>query len=270
MDIINDISESLVSLRASSPLVHHITNSVTINECANITLAIGASPVMAPSIDESAHMAAIASSLVLNIGTLCVESVDSMISAGKSANSNGTPVVFDPVGVGVTDLRSESSKRIIDEVGLSVIRGNASEIMLLCGESASIKGVDSSCESLCAFECAKALASRLSCTVAVTGAIDIITDGKETVKIKNGTQMLSRVTGTGCMCTSLIASFCAAGASPLTAAAAGIMVMGIAGQLAEATLSGLEGIGTFRTRLFDAVYALSPDHIERYGDVLYE
>lgn len=265
--LLQQISDSLTALHEKKPLVHHITNDVTVNDCANITLAIGGSPVMAPSIDESAEMAACADALVLNIGTLDKRSIESMIHAAKAANELSIPVVLDPVGVGATALRTESARKLIENVRFAVVRGNASEIMLLAGECAGIKGVDSSESGMEALGSAIKLSKRLSCTVAVTGAVDIIVSGEKAVFIKNGTPMLSRVTGTGCMCTSLIGAFCGSIRDSFIGAAAGIMSMGISGEVAKSMLKEEEGTGTFRIRLFDSVSNLTPQRLREMGDI---
>ncbi|AHM57393.1 hydroxyethylthiazole kinase ThiM [Peptoclostridium acidaminophilum DSM 3953] len=265
--LLEQISAALSALHEKKPLVHHITNDVTVNDCANITLAIGGSPVMAPSIDESAEMAACADALVLNIGTLDKRSIESMIHAAKAANELSIPVVLDPVGVGATALRTESARKLIENARFAVVRGNASEIMLLAGECAGIKGVDSSESGMEALGSAIKLSKSLSCTVAVTGAVDIIVSGEKAVFIKNGTPMLSRVTGTGCMCTSLIGAFCGSIRDPFIGAAAGIMSMGISGEVAKSMLKEEEGTGTFRIRLFDSVSNLTPQRLREMGDI---
>ena len=247
----------LESVRNKNPLIHHITNYVTVNDCANITLAVGASPVMADDISEAADIARIASALVINMGTLNERTVASMLAAGKAANEAGIPVVFDPVGVGASSLRNQSAARILDEVRISVLRGNISEIKRIAGAQAETKGVDASQEDLLtaadAVAVAKSLPAKLGCVVAVTGAIDIVSDGEKTVCIENGHFMLSNITGTGCMCSSLIGSFC--GAEPgscFEAAAAALMTMGVAGEIAFEQAGG-KGNGSFRAALHDAV-----------------
>lgn len=268
--LLQQISDSLTALHEKKPLVHHITNDVTVNDCANITLAIGGSPVMAPSIDESAEMAACADALVLNIGTLDKRSIESMIHAAKAANELSIPVILDPVGVGATPLRTESAGKLIESAQFAVVRGNASEIMILAGECAGIKGVDSSECGIEALGAAIKLSKSLCCTVAVTGAVDVIVSGDKALFIKNGTPMLSRVTGTGCMCSSLIGAFCGSVDDSFVGAAAGIMSMGIAGEVAKGMLKDGEGTGTFRIRLFDSISNLTPQILMEMGDLYYE
>jgi len=263
----NSYAALLSKVRENKPLVHHITNYVTVNDCANITLAIGASPVMADAIGEAADIAAIAQAVVLNMGTLNERTIQSMIAAGKSANDKGIPVVFDPVGAGASKLRNDTAASLIREVKLSVIRGNISEIKFVAGVSSQTKGVDASDNDIAAAESAgltaKALAQKLGCAVVISGAVDTISDGKKTIFAENGHPMLGNLTGTGCMCSSLIGSFCgAAPQEPLAAAAAAMLCMGIAGELAFEN-SGQRGNGSFRIALHDAVSRLDTAAFER-------
>lgn len=267
MDILQEIGQSLTAVREKRPLVHHLTNFVTANDCANMALAIGASPVMANDPCEVEEMVAHASSLVINIGTLNSQNIASMLGAGKTANRLGIPVVFDPVGVGATKLRTSTAERIISEVRLSVIRGNMSEIRVLAGLSTDMKGVDSTAEETEGEAVAKKLAQKIGCVVAVTGRSDIIADGLKISLIDNGHAMLAGVTGTGCMATSLIACFCGAVSNSFIAATAGIAVMGIAGEVAHASLRAGDGLGAFRMKLFDAVSNMEPQTILRYGKI---
>ncbi len=247
---------ALAAVRAQCPLVHHITNYVTVNDCANITLAVGASPIMADDIREAADVASVASAVVLNMGTLNERTVSSMLAAGKAANKSEVPVVFDPVGVGATALRNETAAAILKEVKPAVLRGNLSEIRFLAGLSAATRGVDAGEEMEDGMEgtiaMARALAEKLGCVVAITGKVDVIADAARAVTLANGHPMLSRVTGTGCMTTSLVASYCGAVADKLVAAACGILTMGIAGELAFAR-AGAQGTGAFRSAIIDAV-----------------
>lgn len=267
MEILQKLADSLLVLKNKKPLVHHITNYVTVNDCANITLAIGASPVMADDIGEVEEMVSFASSLVLNIGTLNSRSIQSMITVGKKAREKGIPIVFDPVGVGATSLRTATAKRIIEEVCPSVIRGNMSEIKILAGLDADIRGVDSIADEEDGEKVARQLAKSLGSVIAITGKQDIIAQGDRVCRIDNGHPLLSQVTGTGCMATSLIACYCGAGDDYFLGAAAGIMTMGLAGEVAEQSLHRGEGIGTFRVRLFDAVWSMTPEAIREGGKI---
>jgi hydroxyethylthiazole kinase len=263
----NSYAVLLNKVRENKPLVHHITNYVTVNDCANITLAIGASPVMADDAGEAADIAAIARAIVLNMGTLNERSIPSMIIAGKTANAKGIPVVFDPVGAGVSKLRNDTAASITGEINLSVLRGNISEIKYVAGLGSRTKGVDASESDLAdaggAGRTAKDLARKLGCVVVISGAVDIISDGDKTVFVENGHPMLGNLTGTGCMCSSLIGSFCgAAPEQPLAAAAAAMMCMGIAGELAYER-AGQHGNGSFRTALHDAISRMDAETLER-------
>ncbi|GBG57442.1 hydroxyethylthiazole kinase [Sporomusaceae bacterium FL31] len=256
--MLNGIYEILDKIKQQRPLIHHITNYVTANDSANITLALGASPVMASEIKEVEEMAGHAAALVLNIGTLSSQTVEAMVAAGRKAAANGIPVVFDPVGVGATAYRTETAERIIREVKPTVIRGNMSEINVLSGLHGKSKGVDSVADETDAESIAVQLANKLACVIAVTGKTDVITNGKQVVRLENGHVMLTQVTGTGCMTSSLVGSCCAV-ADPLAGAAAGIAIMGIAGEIAQQSLKLGEGIGTFRIKLFDAVSTLNDE-----------
>jgi len=263
----NSYAALLKKVRENKPLVHHITNYVTVNDCANITLAIGASPVMADDAGEVADIAAIARALVLNMGTLNERSIPSMMKAGKTANARDIPIVFDPVGAGVSKLRNDTAASITGELKLSVIRGNISEIKYIAGLSSRTRGVDASDSDIAgsggAGQIAQTLARKLGCVVVISGAVDAVSDGKKTIFVENGHPMLGNLTGTGCMCTSLIGSFCgAAPEDPLAAAAAAMMCMGIAGELAYES-AGQRGNGSFRAALHDAVSRMDAVTIEK-------
>ncbi|MFC7393892.1 hydroxyethylthiazole kinase [Scopulibacillus cellulosilyticus] len=259
----DQIYELFNKIKDKQPLVHHITNSVTINDCANATLALGGRPVMADSSNEAAEMAAQSSSLVINIGTLAEETVESMLKAGKAANEKGIPVIFDPVGVGATAFRSDSAKKILANVDCSIICGNMSEIRTLAGLPSSGQGVDSGDSMEGAEALAKKLASELKATIAITGAIDVVSDGEHTVRIQNGHPMLAKLTGTGCMTNSLIGVYAGTDNKPFEAAAAGILTMGLAGETAHQNLRANEGTGMFRVRLFDAFSTLTVEDLKK-------
>lgn len=267
MEMLQSIAENLRKLRAKKPLIHHITNYVTVNECANMTLAIGASPVMADDRGEVEEMVSFAGALVLNMGTLNTRTIESMLAAGKKAHQMGIPVIFDPVGVGATKLRTVTAEKIIREVCPAVIRGNMSEIKIIAGFQETIKGVDSVASAEDGEQVAQELSHKLGAVIAITGKQDIIAQQDRIVRIDNGHPMLSQVTGTGCMATSLIGCFCGAIDDCFTGAAAGIMTMGLAGELAEHSLQAGEGIGTFRMRLFDAVSTMTPEMFIKIGKI---
>lgn len=267
MEISRLCANALTDLQIKKPLVHNITNYVTVNDCANIILAIGGSPVMADDINEVEDMVNIASALVINMGTLNARTVDSMIAAGKMANKLNIPVVFDPVGVGATPYRNTTAKKIMDEVKLAVVRGNMSEIKFLSGIAVQTKGVDSIADEADGEEVALKFAREMGTVAAITGKTDIISDGNQVCLINNGHPLLSNVTGTGCMTSALVGTFCGAVNDYFVAASVGVMCMGLAGELAEKTLSSAEGIGTFRVKIFDQISKLNEDTIMKEGKI---
>jgi len=270
MEIREKISANLSAVKEKKPLIHHITNYVTVNDCANIVLALGGSPVMADALEEAAEMVGFASALVLNIGTLNARTIESMLVAGLRAKELDVPVILDPVGVGATQLRTNTAEKLIRELKPEVIRGNMSEIMVLAGQNAAIKGVDSLADEQGSSLIAQKLAAELSCIIAITGKTDVVSDGRQVCLLDNGHRILADVTGTGCMTTSLVGTFCGVTKDYFTAAIAGIIGMGLAGEIAQATLRHGEGIGTFKARLLDSVYNLTPELLAREGKISYE
>jgi hydroxyethylthiazole kinase len=250
--------EILREVTKQHPLVHHITNFVVMNSTANVTLAVGASPIMAQAHEEMEAMSAFTSALILNIGTLNAYWVDSMIIAGKAAGKRGIPIVLDPVGSGATPLRTDTVKKILREVPVTVIRGNASEVMSLFAheEKIKIRGVDSLETVDAVRDGARRLAKALKKVIAVTGEVDFVTDGEKAIEVHNGHPMFGHVTGTGCAATTVIACFCAVETEPLTAAACALGYYGLAGEEA-ATVSN--GPGSFQAALYDALYNLSEE-----------
>lgn len=267
MSVMGKISGILQDVRHKKPLVHHITNYVTVTDCANITLALGGSPVMADDIGEVEEMVSFASALVLNIGTLNARTIESMLAAGRAAAKRGIPIVLDPVGVGATKLRTETAAQLISEVKPCIIRGNMSEIKLLAGMNVTIKGVDSVADEDNSRIIAEDLARKLSCIIAITGKQDVISNGVQTCFVDNGHEMLAKVTGTGCMTTSLVGTCCGAAQDWFSSTVAGIMMMGIAGEIAQQSLKAEDGIGTFKTRLFDNIYNLTPQTLLDRGRI---
>jgi hydroxyethylthiazole kinase len=272
-EIVSKVGSLLKEVRSQKPLVHHLTNYVTVNDCANITLAIGASPIMADDIDEVEAITSISSALVLNIGTLNKRTVEAMLAAGKKANDLGIPVVLDPVGVGASELRNQTTAQLLKEVKVSVLRGNISEIRFVAGLEAVTKGVDASQADLesgvqSGVATAVNLAKKLGCVVAITGATDIISDGQGVICLENGHKMLSEITGAGCMSTSLVGSFCGVTSDYLMAAVAGVLCMGIAGEMAFKT-AGHKGTGSFHMAIIDSVSKLDDQVVARMAK-LYE
>lgn len=250
----------LGNVQSKTPLVHSITNYVTVNDCANIILASGGSPIMADDIGEVCDITSICSSLVINIGTLNERTIASMIAAGKRANELGHPVVFDPVGAGASALRNRTALTLLREVRFSVIRGNISEIKFLATGGGSTQGVDASVADRVtdatldnAVRFATELSASTGAVIAITGAIDIVADGHSAYVIRNGHPMMSRVTGTGCMLTAIIGSYI--GANPadlLDATAAAVCAMGLCGELAYERMQALDaGTSTYRTLIID-------------------
>ncbi|NQD64858.1 hydroxyethylthiazole kinase [Bacillus haikouensis] len=237
-------------VREKNPLVHNITNVVVTNFTANGLLAIGASPVMAYAKEEAADMARIAGALVLNIGTLSREEVESMIIAGKAANEQGVPVVLDPVGAGATAFRTEMSMKILQEVSVSFIRGNAAEVANVAGEKWLIKGVDAGMGSGSTMELAEKVAEQFGCTVVITGEKDVITNGKTTHTVANGHPLLTQVTGTGCLLSSVIGAFAAIEKDAVRAATTAVAAYGIAAEKAAETTAD-KGPGSFQIAFLD-------------------
>ncbi len=246
----------LMKVREIKPLVHHITNWVTIYDCANITRAFGALPVMAHAPEEVEQMSSISGALVLNIGTLTVDLIEAMILAGKKANEKGIPIVLDAVGVGATDLRTNKALEILDRIHVDIIKGNSSEIAKLAGAKAQTLGVEASDVEGDLIELAKKLASERKATVVVTGVHDIVTDGKKIYICKNGHDMMGSIVGTGCMLASVIASFAAVEDDYTKAAAAALTCYAIAGELASREA---KGPGSYKTQFYDEVYELDEE-----------
>jgi hydroxyethylthiazole kinase len=247
---------SLARLRTSKPLVHQITNYVVMNETANATLALGALPVMAHAPEEVEEMVQLAGSLVLNIGTLSSHWVEAMLAAGRAANARGIPVVLDPVGAGATSYRTETAKRILDEVRVTVLRGNAGEIATLVGVDAEVRGVESIDAGDEAAELARRAGRAFELVASVTGAVDHVSDGTNVIAIENGHALLAVITGTGCMSSALTGCFLAVNHDrPLEAAAEALVAFGVAG---EDAADGARGPGSFHVGLYDALAALDP------------
>ncbi len=252
--------DSLRRLREAKPLVHQITNYVVMNETANATLALGALPVMAHAKEEVEEMAAIAGALVLNIGTLSPHWVDAMVLAGKVANERGIPVVLDPVGAGATTYRTETAKRILDQVDVTVLRGNVGEVATLVGVAAEVRGVESIVAGASPADLAREAGRRLGLVASITGPVDHVSDGETVVAIANGHPLMATITGTGCMSSALTGCFLAVNAeAPLAAAAEALVAFGVAG---EDAATGARGPGSFHVALYDALAALDPDTLD--------
>ncbi|HHT71191.1 MAG: hydroxyethylthiazole kinase [bacterium] len=266
MNWIESICNLNEKVRQDHPLIHHITNLVVTNVTANVTLAVGAAPVMLGAVEDAAAMTQHAQALVLNCGTLSPDSVEAMLAAGQAANENNIPVVLDPVAVGTTPFRTEMILKILQQVKCTVIRGNSSEMGFLAGKGVRPRGVDarpddhldSTALDKDRSELAAKLAGKYSATAAVTGRYDYVSDGNRLVRIDNGHPLLTVVTGTGCMATSVIAAWTAVAQDPFLAAAGALAAYGVAAEIAA---EKADGPGTFQANLFDAVYNLNAEHL---------
>lgn len=256
----------LKEVREKNPLVHNITNMVVTNFTANGLLALGASPVMAYAKEEVADMAKIAGALVLNIGTLNEAEVEAMIIAGKSANEHGVPVVLDPVGAGATLYRTQTARKLLKEVNISILRGNAGEIANVIGEEWKVKGVDAGEGAGDIIELAKKAAKQLDCLVVITGKEDIVSSGDNTVLIENGHPILTKVTGTGCLLTSVIGAFAAISADLMTAAVSALVYYGVAAEKAAKKTADL-GPGSFQVEFLNQLANVNIEDVAKNGKV---
>ncbi len=260
----------LDAVRATHPLIHNITNYVTVNDVANVLLAAGASPIMADDPDDATEITAICGGLNINIGTLNARTIPAMLSAGKRAAELGHPTLLDPVGAGASTLRTQTAYRLMDEVPFTVIRGNISEIKTLALGEGTTRGVDAdvadavtpqTLDEAVAF--AKAFAARTGAVIAITGAIDIVANANHAYCITNGNATMSTITGSGCMLSSLITAFVTASPNaPLEATAAAVSAMGLAGEVAEARMTQADGNASFRTYLIDAIYRMTGEQLD--------
>ena len=261
----------LANVQRTAPLVHCITNYVTANDCANVLLACGASVIMADDPAESAEITALCRGLTLNLGTLNQQKAAAMLASGRAARQLGLPAVLDPVGAGASALRTDTARRLLQEVSFAVVRGNASEIRALCTEEGISRGVDAAAADAITdgtlaqrLALARAFAREHHTVTAMTGELDLVTDGASAYCIRNGTPLLRRVTGAGCMLSALTTAFVAANpAAPLEAAAAAVCAMGLCGELAAQRMTPPDGSGSFRTYLIDAISNLTPEQLEK-------
>jgi len=261
----------LKNVYEKTPLIHCITNYVTVNDVANILLACGASPIMADDEKDAVEITAICNALVINIGTLNERTIATMLKTGKRANELSHPVVLDPVGAGASSLRTDTTFKLLEEVNFAVIRGNISEIKTVSRGSGTTKGVDADVSDAVTeknldetISFAKELSARTKSIIAITGAIDIVTDSNKAYIIRNGHPMMSKITGSGCMLTAIIAAYCAANpGSHLEATAAAVCAMGLAGELAyDKVVKHDAGTSSYRTYLIDAMSKLDEKVLE--------
>lgn len=260
------MKNALTQIKQKQPLIHHITNWVTIYDCANITRTFGALPVMAHAREETEDMVKLASALVLNIGTLTTEIIESMIIAAKCANLYNIPVILDIVGVGATSFRNDAAEKIINSAFIDILKGNYSEISRLAGEDVITKGVESTQININPYEIAKKLAISKKCTVVMTGKNDIISDGTRIFVVKNGDPKMGSIVGTGCMATSVIGIFSSINSDYCDAAKDALCHFGIAGQLAAALA---KGPGSFKIQLYDEISNLNEETVEKMSNVEY-
>lgn len=261
------IGNILDNLRKTVPLVHCITNYVTVNDCANALLAIGGSPIMSDDIEDVRDITYICNSLDINIGTLNSRTIESMIESGKIANQLGHPCILDPVGAGASKLRTETAKKLIDEVKFTVIRGNISEIKALALGSGAARGVDASAVDAVnennidsVIEFVREFSKKTGSVIVVTGAIDLIVNENTVFTVRNGRPEMSKVCGTGCMLSAIMPAFLCAADSPVTGALAAVCAMGLCGELA---FSENDGNSTYKTKIIDELYKLKGEVLER-------
>lgn len=268
MEIDSHTMELLSQIRKKSPLIHNITNQVVMNVNANILLAMGASPVMAHSLQEVEEMSAISSALVLNIGTLDEKLIQSMILAGKTANEKNIPVILDPVGAGATQFRTNSAKKILNKVNVSVVRGNASEIFSLYSDLFKTKGVDSSIASETfadeIIELAKKIKDETGAITAVSGKEDIISNGESTIKVKNGHEILTKITGMGCGLSAVCGAFASVSDNNLLESIASAFIY--YGACAEITSEETILPGSFAVKFLDTLYSAAPEKIKELAN----
>lgn len=269
------LGEMLESVRKTGPLVHNITNYVTANDCANILLACGASPIMADEEEEAEEISALCRATNINLGTLNRRSIPAMLKAGKAAAALGHPVLLDPVGAGASRLRTETAGRLLEEIPFSIVRANMSEIRALAQGQGESRGVDACAEDRVsrenlpqALDFIRSFAKKIGAVVSVSGEIDIITDGESAFCVYNGRSEMSAVTGTGCMLSAMTGAY--AGANPgklLEAAAAAVCAMGVCGELAFERMGPLDGNAGYRNYIIDAVYNLNAETLERRAKI---
>ena len=263
--------ECLENVKKSVPLVHNITNYVTVNDVANVILACGGSPIMSDEAEDVEDITSVCGGLNINIGTLHKTSIEGMFRAGKKANELGHPVLLDPVGAGASSLRTNTALGIMKELKLTAIRGNISEIKTLAMGSGTTKGVDADVADAVteetldeAVKFVKGFAATEGCIIAVTGAIDLVSDGGKCYVIRNGRPEMGRITGTGCQLSGMMTAYLTANPqNSLEAAAAAVCVMGLAGELGWSRMQEGDGNSTYRNRIIDAVYNMTGNELER-------
>lgn len=268
------LKKMLENVREKCPLIHNITNYVTVNDCANVLLACGGSPIMADDADEAEDITSICGGLNINIGTLNQRTIPAMHKAGKKANELGHPAVLDPVGAGASKLRTQTAKDLIEAVQFTVIRGNISEIKALALGEGGARGVDADVADKVTEETlpqavafAKEFAKKTGAVIAITGAIDIVANGEKAYCIYNGHPMMSSITGTGCQLSAITAAYVTANPEhPLEAAAAAVCLMGVCGEKAHARLTEGDGNAAYRNHIINAIFNLTGEELESYAN----
>ena len=258
-------------LRKTMPLIHNITNYVTVNDVANILLACGGSPIMSDEVEDVEDITSICNGLNINIGTLHKSSIEGMLRAGKKANDLHHPILLDPVGAGASKFRTETALKLMQELNLAVIRGNISEIKTLALGSGTTKGVDADVSDAVteenleqAIEFVKAFSKKTGTIIAVTGRIDLVTDGNRCYVIRNGRPEMGKITGTGCQLSGMMTAFITANPDEmLEAAAAAVCAMGLAGEIGWSRMQTGDGNATYRNRIIDAIYNMTGDILEK-------
>ena len=269
------LKECWKKVQETCPLVHNITNYVTVNDVANVLLAAGGSPIMSDEPEDVEDITSICGGLNINIGTLNKRTIEGMFRAGRKANELGHPVLLDPVGTGASKLRTETADRLVREIHFTVIRGNISEIKTIAYGSGTTKGVDADVadavteESLpAAVDFARGLAKRLDTVIAITGAIDIVADADTAYVIRNGRPEMGRITGTGCQLSGLVTAYVTANPEqPLEAAATAVTLMGVAGETGWERMQEGDGNSTYRNRIIDAIYNMDGETLEQRAKI---
>jgi hydroxyethylthiazole kinase len=264
------MQQYLTNVRNNSPLIHNITNYVTVNDVANILIAAGASPIMSDDIEDAPDITAICNALVINIGTLNQRTIPAMFAAGRKSNAMGHITALDPVGAGASKLRTQTAHNLLEQIKFDLIRGNISEIKALSQGSGTTKGVDADVadaiteQTLAAtIDFARAFSQKTGAVVAISGAIDVVTDGHQTTVIRNGSPLMAQITGSGCMLTALTTAYLAATPSQAQqAASAALVAMGLSGEIAAARMSTQDGNSSYRNYLIDAVYNLGAEQLQ--------
>lgn len=264
----------LENVRKAAPLVHCITNYVTVNDVANVLLSCGASPIMSDEPEDVKDITAICGGLAINIGTLNERTIAGMFAAGRRAGELNHPILLDPVGAGASALRTDTAVKLMEELKITVIRGNMSEVRTLAFGSGTTKGVDADAADAATEEnldgavaFAKSFAERNGCIAAITGAIDLVSDGETCYVIRNGRPEMGKVTGTGCQLSGLMTAFITANPeNRLEAAAAAVCAMGLAGEIGWSRMAEGDGNASYRNRIIDAVYHMDGDILDKGAD----